>query len=97
MSSYEVYCSKLRDLLSKAFKGENRENYRFVLDFEVKQMLSGDIPIFNFNSSDNFLEGKNSLKVFEYNCLENMYHRVDSLTVGHKEKQIEYILHWTNL
>lgn len=97
MSSYEVQCSKLYDLLSKAFKGENREIYRFILDFEVKQMLNGDIPIFNLNSSDDFLEDKNSLKVFEHNCLENMYHRVDSLTVEHKEKQIEYILHWTNL
>jgi type 2 lantibiotic biosynthesis protein LanM len=97
MSSYEVHCSKLQDLLSKAFKGEDRENYRFILDFEVKQMLNGDIPIFNLNSSDNFLENENSLKVFEHNCLENMYHRMESLTVEHKEKQIEHILHWTNL
>ncbi|SDZ02727.1 type 2 lanthipeptide synthetase LanM, partial [Hymenobacter psychrophilus] len=97
MSSYEVYCSKVYDLLSKAFKGENREKYQFILDFEVKQMLNGDIPIFNLNSSDDFLEDKDLIKVFAYNCLENMHHRIDSLTVEHKEKQIEHIIHWTNL
>ena len=97
LSSQEAHYSKLHDLLSKAFRGENRENHRFILDFEMKQMINGDIPIFNLNSSDNFLEGKNSLQVFEHNCLENMYHRVESLTIEHKEKQIEYILHWTNL
>lgn len=96
MSSYEVYYSTLHNLLSKAFRGENKEDYKFILDFEVKQMVNGDIPIFNLDSSDNTLGDKNSPKIFEYSCLENIRHRVDLFTSEHKEKQLEYILRWIN-
>ncbi|RSK47570.1 type 2 lanthipeptide synthetase LanM [Hymenobacter rigui] len=96
MSSDEVYYSALRNLLSKAFREENKKDYDFILDFELKQMVNGDIPIFNLDSSDNTLGGKNSPKIFEYSCLENIRHRVDLLTPEHKEKQLEYILRWIN-
>lgn len=95
MSSYEAYYSKLHDLLSKAFKGENRQEYNHVLDFEMKQMLNGDIPIFSLDSLDDFLDNNKSLKVFEYSCLENIEHRIELLSHKHKEEQIGYIMQWS--
>lgn len=97
MSSFEAYNSKLHDLLSKAFKGENTEKYRFILDYEMKQMLNGDIPIFCLNSTENFLEGNSSLKVFEYNCIENINHRINLLSIEHKKEQLAYITRWVSM
>jgi type 2 lantibiotic biosynthesis protein LanM len=97
MSSFEEYSSKLQHLLSKAFKGDNMEICKFILDFEMKQMLNGDIPIFTLSSLDSFLEGNESLKVFEYNCIENIHHRIDLLSSKHKEEQLDYILKWVNI
>jgi lantibiotic modifying enzyme len=97
MSNCEVYYSALHNLLSKAFKEENKETYKFILDFEVKQMLNDDIPIFNLDSLENTLGDMNTPKVFEYSCLENIRHRVDLFTPEHKEEQLEYILRWANL
>lgn len=97
MSNFVEYHSKLYDLLSKAYKNENMKEYRFILDFEMKQMLKGDIPIFNLGSTENFLEGNENFKIFKYNCLENIYNRIESLSENHKEKQIGYINNWLNL
>lgn len=97
MSSFEEYNSKLRYLLSKAFQGENIEKYKSILDFEIKQMLNGDIPIFSLRSMDNFLESNESLKIFEYNCFQNISHRVKLLSVAHKKEQLEYITKWLNM
>ena len=97
MSSFEEYNSKLENLLSKAFKGENMEKYKFILDFEIKQMLNGDIPIFTLNSQDHILEGNSSLKVFEKNCMENIFHRIDLLSQEHKDEQLIYINRWLNM
>lgn len=97
MSSFEEYYSKLHYLLSKAFQGENMEKYKFILDFEMKQMLNGDIPIFSLNSEDNFLEGEKSLKIFEHNCIENINHRINLLSSKHKNEQLEYISKWANM
>ncbi len=97
MSSFEEYHSKLYGLLSKAFKGVDTEKYKFILDYEMKQMLNGDIPIFNLKSEDDFLEGNDSLKVFEYSCIENINHRIDLLSPEHKNEQLEYIARWANI
>ncbi|UHG94879.1 type 2 lanthipeptide synthetase LanM [Spirosoma oryzicola] len=94
MSSHEVYQSKLYDLLSKAFKGENRQDFKFILDFEISQMLNGEIPIFSLQCMDNFLEGNESLRLFQYNCLQNILHRVDLLSSAHKNEQLTYINRW---
>ncbi|KQM32213.1 type 2 lanthipeptide synthetase LanM [Chryseobacterium sp. Leaf201] len=96
MSGFEVYHSKLRDLLSKAYKREEMEEYQFILDFEIKQMMNGDIPIFILKSEDNFLEGNKSFKIFESNCLENIYKRIDLLSDQHKKEQLAYIKIWLN-
>ncbi len=97
MSSFEVYYSKLYELLSKAYKGENMKEYKFILDFEMKQMINGDIPIFSHDSLANTLEGNNSLKIFEYNCIENIYHRIDLLSPEHKEEQLKLINRWMDI
>ncbi len=97
MSSFEEYNSKLYDLISKAFKGENMEKFKFILDFEMKQMLNGDIPIFSLHSTDNFLEGNESLKIFEYNCLQNIFHRINLLSDTHKKEQLGYITKWLDM
>lgn len=97
MLSFEAYQSKLYDLLSKAYKGEHMNEYRFILDFEMKQMLNGDIPIFSLGSNENYLEGNTSFKIFERNCLENIYHRIDLLSEEHKQEQLEYIDRWLNI
>ena len=94
MASYEAYNSKLYDLLSKAFKGENKEDYRFILDFEISQMLNGDIPIFNLRSQDNFLSDSGEIKLFEYSCLENINYRINLLSENHKKEQLDYISKW---
>ena len=97
MASFEAYHSKLYDLLSKAFKEKDTEEHRFILDFEMKQMLNGDIPIFSLDSLDNFLEGNESLKIFEHNCIENINYGLDVLSPKHKEEQLEYIERWASM
>ena len=97
MSSHDNYNSKLRDLLSKAYLADNMKDYNFILDFEIAQMLNGDIPIFSLNSLDNFLEGNKSFKIFEYNCIENIHKRIDLLSEEHKNEQIEYINRWIQI
>lgn len=97
MSSFEEYNSNLHYLLSKAFQGENMEKHKFILDFEIKQMLNGDIPIFSLNSEDNFLEDQESLKIFECNCMENINHRIDFFSPEHKKEQLAYISKWANM
>jgi lantibiotic modifying enzyme len=69
----------------------------FILDYEIKQMLNGDIPIFSLNSLDNFLEGEESLKIFEHDCMENINHRIDLFSPEHKKEQLEYISKWANM
>ncbi|GAB3640256.1 type 2 lanthipeptide synthetase LanM [Spirosoma arcticum] len=97
MSSYEVYYSTLYNLLSKAFKGENRKDYRFILNLEISQMLNGDIPIFSLLSMDNFIEDNESLRVFKYNCLQNIFHRINLFSDVHKKEQLGYITKWLNI
>jgi type 2 lantibiotic biosynthesis protein LanM len=97
MSSFESYNSKLYELMSKAYQKENSNNYEFILDYEVKQMLKGDIPLFDLDSMDYHLGENKSFKIFKYNCIENIKDRIDSLSIHHKEKQLEYIERWLQI
>jgi type 2 lantibiotic biosynthesis protein LanM len=96
MSNFETYGSKLYELMSKAYQKENFKNYKFILDCEMKQMLNGDIPFFNLNSLDCHLEEVELFKIFRYNCIENIRHRIGLLSVDHKKEQLEYITKWLN-
>lgn len=97
MSNFETYRSKMHELLSKAYQKESFKNYKFILDSEMKQMLNGDIPFFDLGSSDNYLAEDKSFKIFSYNCLENIRHRIDLLSTHHKNEQIEYITKWLQI
>ncbi len=97
MSSFEVYNAKLKELLSKAYIGKNMETYKFIFDFELQQMLNGDIPIFSLNSLDNALNCNESFKIFEFNCIENIKRRIDAISPEHKKEQLEFINRWINI
>ncbi|SHH77132.1 type 2 lanthipeptide synthetase LanM [Flavobacterium defluvii] len=97
MSSLEVYNAKLGELLSKAYIGQNMETYNFIYDFELKQMINGDIPIFSLNSRDHSLNCNESLKIFEFDCIENIERRIDAISPEHKSEQLEFINRWINI
>lgn len=94
MSSFENYNSKLYELMSKAYQKDTSKNFRFILEHELKQMANGDIPFFTINSLDCHLDEDKSFKIFQYNCIDNIKHRIDSLSVDHKKEQIGYITKW---
>lgn len=97
MTSFEVYNAKLEELLSKAYIGQNMERYKFIFDFELQQMLNGDIPIFSLNSLDNALNCNESFKIFEFNCIENIKRRIDAISPEHKKEQLKFINRWINI
>lgn len=94
MSDTEEYQTKLYNLLSKAYKGEHMDEYRFILNFEMKQMLNGDIPIFSLKSTENFLEGNTGFRIFKHNCLEDIENRINLLSEKHKKEQLNHIEQW---
>lgn len=94
MSNFEAYYSKLYSLLSQAYQSEDMNEYRYILDLEMKQMLNGDIPIINLKSTENFLASNTDIKIFQYNCLENIYQRIEVLSLQHKQEQLNYINTW---
>lgn len=97
MSNFEVYRSKIHELLSKAYLEDHMKDYNFILNFEVDQMLDGEIPIFNFNSSDKVLYNNRSFKIFEFNCIENIAKRLDTLSPENKDNQIGFINDWLSI
>lgn len=97
MSSFESYNSKLYELMSKAYQKENSKNYKFILDYEMKQMLKGNIPLFTLDSIDCHLGNNKAFKIFKHNCIENIKDRIDLLSIHHKEKQLEYIEKWLQI
>lgn len=97
MSSFEVYQSKLHELMSKAYQKENFKNYKLILECEMNQMLSGDIPFFNLNSLDCQLAEDKSFNIFSCNCIENIKYRVNSLSILHKDEQVKHIAKWLNI
>ncbi|GGF05396.1 type 2 lanthipeptide synthetase LanM [Flavobacterium limi] len=97
MSDFEEYRSKLLELMSKAYQKENFKDYRLILESEMKQMLNGDIPFFSLNSLDLHLEEDSSFKIFKYDCLENIRHRIKLLSENHKIEQIELIKKWLTM
>lgn len=94
MTSFEIYNAKMTELLSKAYQKNGFEEYKFILESEIEQMVKGNIPIFNLDSLDFHLSENNSFKLFQKNCIENIKQRVESLSIEHKNKQIEYINKW---
>ncbi|WP_257669658.1 type 2 lanthipeptide synthetase LanM [Parapedobacter tibetensis] len=94
MSSFETYRSKLYELMSKAYQKGNFSDYKFILKCEMEQLLAGNIPLFNLDSLACHLEEDKSFKIFRYHCIENIKRRVRSLSIHHKNEQIEHITKW---
>ncbi|MEC3875861.1 type 2 lanthipeptide synthetase LanM [Chryseobacterium salviniae] len=97
MASFEAYHSKLYELMSKAYQKEGFKNLQFILDSEMAQMLKGDIPFFNLNSSDSHLQEGEIVEIFKYNCVENIRQRIHILSEKHKDEQTGYILKWLDM
>lgn len=97
MSSFKAYKTKLYELMSKAYQKANNEDYNAILEYEMEQLLKGDIPLFDLNSLDNHLGRDKSFRIFQYNCIENIRHRIDLLSEEHKNEQIEYITKWLQI
>lgn len=97
MSSFEAYHAKLYELMSKAYQKEGFKNLKFILDSEMAQMLKGDIPFFNLNSSDAHLQEGEVFEIFKYNCVENIRQRINILSEKHKNEQTGYILKWLDM
>lgn len=97
MSNSEAYRAKLYELMTKAYKNENLKNYKIILECEMKQLLNGDIPLFNLNSLDCHLAEDESFKIFKYNCIENIRHRIKLLSLHHKNEQLEYVIKWLKI
>ncbi|RZS99434.1 type 2 lanthipeptide synthetase LanM [Aquimarina brevivitae] len=94
LTSFETYNTKLYNLMSKAYKKESAKAYKFILNFEMEQMLNGDIPLFDLNSKDYHLGEVKEVQIFKNNCIENIKNRIASLSTKHKNEQIEYIHNW---
>jgi len=97
MVSFENYENKLRELLSKAYAADEMKDYRFILEYEMKQMMNGDIPIFNLISEQKDLEGSLSTDIFQFSCIENILHRINILSEENKEEQLNLINQWLNI
>lgn len=97
MGSFATYRSKLYELIAKAYQKGNLEDYRFILAHEMDQLLKGDIPLFNLNSSKRHLAGNESIQTFQYDCIENIENRIRLFSTAHKGEQIEYITNWLRI
>lgn len=97
MASFESYENKLHDLLSKAYAADEMKDYRFILNDEMKQMMNGDIPIFNLTSEQKHLKGSPSEDLFQFSCIENILHRIAILSEENKEEQLNLINQWLSI
>ncbi|MDZ7899446.1 MAG: DUF4135 domain-containing protein [Arcicella sp.] len=97
MSNFEAYHTKLKELLSHAYRDKHMEEYQFLLDAEIEQMLKRDVPIFSVCSSERFLENNINFKSFQYNCIENIHHRINLLSTEHKQDQSNFINKWIDI
>ncbi|AEE48585.1 type 2 lanthipeptide synthetase LanM [Haliscomenobacter hydrossis] len=97
MGSFASYRSKLYELIAKAYQKGNMEDYRFILAYEIDQLLKGDIPLFNVNSSKHHLLGNETIQTFQYDCIENIKNRISLFSPEHKGEQIEYITNWLRI
>lgn len=97
MSNFKSYENKLHDLLSKAYTAEDMHQFQFILEHEMKQMAEGDIPIFNLNTDNIFLDVNTRFKMFQFNSVEYIKHRISNLSENHKKTQLGYINEWLDI
>ncbi len=71
-----------------------KENLRLILEHEIEQLMRGDIPYFEINSSSRDLNTEFGVikNFFELSAVDNINRKINKLSVKDYEQQRELII-----